>query len=244
MPLVYDDRVIGLITAGDLEGRVYNTYHINLLNLFSINAASALQNAILYQKDSQVLEELIQTKTYLESVLEHLEDHRNLALIGLVYGETIHYAKNKLGMADTIASNIIQGRYGDVSVDIKQNLKKVIDNIRDYFKVLGDMQRKAIDMPSPLPVNIHTVIEQVISSKRIGNNIMINLSYKAYDPMIFAPERQLRQVFFVIIQNSLDAMADRRGTLELRTQTVRQDDKSFIKVSISDMGLASLITSY
>src|SRR6185503_3719133 len=99
--LEFADEVIAIIAIDGLaESRRGQE---NLLNLYSNHAASILQNAILLEQNDDQIRELSETKDKLEMVLEHLEAHHNLAMIGLVFGESIHFAGNELGMAKAIA---------------------------------------------------------------------------------------------------------------------------------------------
>ncbi len=237
IPLVYSDEPIGLITVDQLENVPYTEDHKSLLELFKNHATSVFQNAILFQKNAERVKELTQTKEDLEIIVTHLQDHRNLAMIGLVYGETIHFAKNKLGMAKTKADNIIQGFYDNDPDEINNNAAKIIKYINSYLKVLNDTQRKALQSPEPTPIDIHKTLDQVIKSKRISSYIKIDMEKcRVANPIIYAPERQLRQVLFVIVDNALNAMRSGKGVLGLETQSMPGNGEKFIRIAISDTG--------
>jgi GAF domain-containing protein len=232
IPLLYRRDIIGLITVDHLERQFYGEDQGLLLELFSREAASVLQNAILFQQNTERIEELSQTKDYLQDVLDYLENQRNLALIGLVYGESIHYAKNQLGMAKARAANIVQGFYDHDLDELKRYAATIVDYINNYLQVLNDTQNAVLQ--SPAPVDLHRTLDYVIGSKRISLDVNVVRDYKA-DPVIYAPEQQLRQVFYVIVQNALDAM-EGKGTLGLKTETVALDDENYVQVSVSDTG--------
>ncbi len=237
IPLVYGDKVIGLITLDNIDQDIYKEDQRDLLELFATHAASAFQNALLFQQLTERVDELTRTKDYLESLLQYLEEHRNLALIGLVYGETIHHARNKLGMAKTIAANILQGEYGEDIQTIQKHTERLIRHINDYLQALNEAQQKALQTPSPTPLNVHHSLDHVVNSKQISSLIEIKKIYKANNPIVSAPERQLRQVFYVIVQNALDAMTSGQGLLTLTTDIVNYEDKVFFLVIISDTGV-------
>ena len=235
MPLIYVEKSIGLITIDSLEGVFPNGDYIRLLKLFSSHAASVLQNSIFFEQIKERIAELTQTQGHLESLIGYLKDHRNLALIGLVYGESFHYAENKLGMAKILATDVACGRYGHISSEIKACEEKIIEHINAYLKVLKDMKQKTLEEPFLTSLNLHQALEHVVASKQIVRH-KVKEEFNARNPTIFAPEAQLCQVFYVIIQNALDAMGTGKGTLTLSTQMVRNEDRKFIKVSISDTG--------
>jgi GAF domain-containing protein len=236
IPLVFGDDVIALITVDHLQQGLYSEDHKSLLELFTNHASSVLQNAILLQQNSERLEELAQTKDSLETVLDYLENQSNLALIGLVYGESIHYAKNQLGMAKSRADNIARGYYDQDPNELRKSAAKIIEYINSYLGVLDETQREALQSPSPKLVDVHRLLDQVIRSKRISRAITISREYRATDSLVHAPESQLRQVFYVIVQNALDAMKSGQGVLGIRTQLSEETGRTFVKVSISDTG--------
>lgn len=245
IPLVYQGNVVGLITIDHVQKTNYSDEVKKILGLFANHAAIQLQNAILHLKNQELLNnlhervfELSETKEYLETILSHLEDHRNLALIGLVYGESIHFARNKLGMAKAKADSIAVGHYGKAPKDVEDNARKIMDYINDYLHILDETQKEALQSPEPILLNIHDVLDNVIESKIISRHIEVRKLYRATQPAIHAPEVQLRQVFLVIVENALDAMkSERVGTLELKTKMLTDEiDERFIEISISDTG--------
>lgn len=236
VPLIYGDKVIGLITLDNIEQRIYTNDNKNLIDLFSSHAAGVFQNAILHRQLAEHVEELTQTKDHLETLLNYYNDYQNLALIGLVYGESIHYANNHLGMAKTIMKNIQIGDYDNVNT-VSKSAEKAVKYINDYLGVLKDIQQKALLAPSLDSVDIQALLSNVVESKRKSPEIVIKKIFNSNKPFVRAPEHQLRQVFYVIIQNAIDSMPGGVGTIEIRTETKRTNFVDYLLVSISDTGL-------
>jgi GAF domain-containing protein len=237
IPLFYSDKLICLITIDNMDEKKYDSDQENIINLFTYHAASALQNSILLEKLSEQVEQLTQTKSHLEELLRYFEDHRNLALIGLVYGESIHYAKNELGMAKTLAKNIQLGEYRNDVKTLAAKAESIANYITDYLAVLNKIHEKAVEEPSILPVDIHITLDKIISSKRRSREIKIIKEYGAKNSVIYAPERQLRQVFYVIIQNAIDAMSEGIGNLTIKSESRKYNDRQYLVIAISDTGV-------
>lgn len=233
IPLVYGELPIGFITMDQIQKGFYTEEHKTLLDLFAHHTTSVLQNAILFQQNAQQVEQLTQAMETLENALEFFESYRNLALIGLVYGETIHYAKNQLGMAGTRAADIARG-YVDSAEKIKEDATKIGNYIKRYLQVLDETQRVALESPEHGEIDIHQLLDELIATKRMGSRIQVRRAYGASRSIVRAP-KQLRQVFLVIIQNALEAM-DGEGILGLETVVERRKGLDFIRVSISDTG--------
>jgi formate hydrogenlyase transcriptional activator len=73
-PLVHQDRTLGLITAGRREGPPMNEAALELLTEVAHQVAIALDNAMAYQKISELKDQLAQEKLYLE---DEIRDERN-----------------------------------------------------------------------------------------------------------------------------------------------------------------------
>jgi two-component system NtrC family sensor kinase len=232
VPLLHGEKTIATITL-EPSDHLQPERQDNLLRLYSNHSASVLQNAIFLEQNEDQIRELSETKEKLELVLEHLEAHHNLAMIGLVFGESIHFAGNELGMAKTNARNIIQHVYASDS-ELEATCEKIIKYIDDYLNVLRDIQDEVM-APIASQINVHVTLDNTLGSKRVSDNIQIAKNYSLRDPRIWAPTRQLRQVFLVILQNALTAL-NGEGTLTLATKNLTIDGQNFIEVSIADTG--------
>ncbi len=235
-PLKVREKIVGVMICCYRAPHTFSEEEQVMIRLLASEVAIAIQNAILFQQNAQRVEELTQTKEYLETVLDHLEAHNKLALIGLVYGESIHSANSKLGMAMVKAADILED-YGDNDPqELKANARAIMDFIDSYLTEVNNFRKEALQLPDPVPVDLHRCLNQIIQSKRISRNIDIKWNLLATDALITAPENQLRQVFWVVIQNALDAMADGMGSLSLETNSEMIQHADFIRVSISDTG--------
>lgn len=192
-----------------------------------------LQNAISFQQKAERVAGLTEALDSLRIMMRFFQSYYNLALIGVVYGEDIHYAKNLLGMAAARANRIAEGRTIS-SEEIKKSAALVVSRIERYLLLVDEFQHAALRSPDHVRFNLHAMLDDVISSKRIGPDIVVRQDYKASSSTVFAPG-QLRQVFLVIIQNALDAI-NNNGVLTLGTEIEERDGTKYIKVSVSDTG--------
>lgn len=233
MPLVYGNEPIGLITVDYLHRDSFTPEHMKLLDIFVQHATSVLQNAILFQQKAERTVGFTEAKGYLEGILEFFRSYRNLALIGLVYGEDIHSAKNQLGIAAARANRIAQGVLDDPT-EIRIEVGKIVDAIERYIEMLTELQASALASPEYKQVNIHQMLDQVIATQTSNADVHFTQDYQAEPPIIHAPP-QLRQVFGVIIQNALDAMGE-HGMLGVATRNESRGATDFVLVSITDTG--------
>jgi nitrogen-specific signal transduction histidine kinase len=112
--------------------------------------------------------------------------------------------------------------------------RRIIKGIDDYLNVLKEIQDKVME-PTATEFNLHVTLDQALGSKRLSSNIDVSRNYHARNPKIWALQRQLRQVFLVVLQNAITAL-NGEGRLTLETKDVQVDGASFFEVSIADTG--------
>ena len=237
LPILQDSKCIGVLYVHDIESHVFSEDELSLLLNLVGHASIAINSARSLETERRRVEELRATKIQLERTINYLSDHRNLALIGLIYGETIHYAENKLGMAKANAASIFEGRHDNELDIIKLKSEKIFNFINEYMNILDETQRKAITSPEPIPANIHKLIDDVLETKKIGSLIRVEKIYAAKNPVTNCVDIQLTQVLFVVIDNAIKAIyASGGGILKITTEEISDNNLAFIKVSISDTG--------
>jgi len=239
IPLVFADETIGLITMDFTDEYKMSEDSEVILRIFSGQAAGIIKNALLSEQNRHRLEELTATQEQLDIVLKDFSEKQNLINIALVYGEDIHYAKSKLGYAKYRASAISHNRLGTVSEEIKQASEEIIKNINAYLKTLADTQRKVIETPPNANVDIHKLLDSVVKGKAQtlwNGEVSVKLFMRSKNPTINAPEKQLRQVFYVIIQNGIEAFDKPGGRLTISTEDMIIEKKQFVRVNIEDNG--------
>ena len=238
IPLFHRNDLIGIITLDHETPNFYKFFDADYLIPFVLQSANVFQNAKLLDSHIKKTNELKETQDYLEIVLTHLQSHQSLATIGLVFGETIHYAKSNLGLVKTLADNIIRGHHGKVNEDIKKELMKIITYIDDYLKIWIDTQNRAIGSPEPVEIDLVKLLDNVILAKKRKSNITFFQNYKFKDPApkIIGHENQLRQVFLVIVQNAIDAIGMSKGRIIINIYEKKSNSENRFFISIGDTG--------
>ncbi len=233
IPLFYDSRPVGFITLDHTQPGFYQPEIAELLKPFASHASIAVQKALLIEEFSMQVTQLTVTKNQLEDALNRLEEANNLAMIGLIYGEDIHLSNNRLGAAHQYAKNIATS--SEVPDRLRQQARRIQTNIDDFVSLIWKM-RQTIQPPYPVKVDIHSSLEKVINGLSISPDIKVRRQYNARNPLVIGLDRQLRQVFRVILYNSLSAMETGKGILTIKTNDIIANDFEYLLVSISDTG--------
>jgi len=236
LPLVYSDHVIGIVTVDMTSKYISENVSVELFDLFARHAASILRNTELLAETEEKVKELEEKTTYLEILTNSLDEYADLTRIGFVYGESIHFASRHLGAAKDDASEIPYLAVPHSVIDLADS---IVNEINEYLKVLDEFHRKAVSVPEPTKLSIHETLDRVVDSKRYR----LNQSKKSVDVTgywhtdleVNAPEKQLKQVFYVIVENAINAM--RSGdTLSFTTRPITIHDQPYIEIYINDTG--------
>ncbi len=99
LPLVFKDKVIGVITAQSFNKNAYTEYHLHILRNLAAYTAIALDNAEAYRRVHELL-------TDLKTTQEKLVTQSKLAALGALTAGIAHEIKNPLNFVNNFAELI------------------------------------------------------------------------------------------------------------------------------------------
>jgi len=230
VPLVVKDRATGVILVDNqASGRPLEPERLDSLQMFATQAALVLENAHLYFTIETNNRELLLIRERM------LESDRLAALSSLASGMA-HEIRNPLvsigGFARRIAKLVepnspLRG-YVEVIQEEVTRLEKLLREILDFtgenLSYYGDHElAKLIE---------DTLI--LVQRDLDANKIKIAREF-AQLPRLHCDDRQMKQVFYNLFQNAIQAMPH-GGTLSIRTFPVERPDGLYAAASISDTG--------
>jgi signal transduction histidine kinase len=230
VPLVVKDQATGVIVVDNQDsGRPLESEPLHVLQMFATQAALVLENAHLYSTIEANNRELLLIRERM------LESDRLAALSSLASGMA-HEIRNPLvsigGFARRIAKMVevnspLRG-YVEVIQEEVTRLEKLLREILDFtgenLSYYGDHEMaKLID-------------DTLILVQRDLDATKIKVAKEfAQMPRLHCDDRQMKQVFYNLFQNAMQAMAQ-GGTLTIRTYPVEKPDGLYEAVAISDTG--------
>jgi signal transduction histidine kinase/ligand-binding sensor domain-containing protein len=120
LPLIHQDRVIGVITTQSFKKDAYSAYHVNLLRNLATYAAIAIDNASAYRQ-------LNATLSKLQNMQQQLVQQEKLASLGQLTAGIAHEIKNPLNFVNN---------FSELSIEL-------VDEVRDEIRrVTADQGRK------------------------------------------------------------------------------------------------------
>jgi signal transduction histidine kinase len=117
LPLIAQDRVLGIITVQSLNRNAYTEYHLNILENLAAYTTIALDNADAYRRLNATLDDLQATLERLRSTQEQLVVQEKLASLGALTAGIAHEIKNPLNFVNNFA---------ELSLEILQELREEI----------------------------------------------------------------------------------------------------------------------
>ena len=217
--LLGNENIIGVLNVESRRLDNFNDLHQSLLERLASLVIIAIDSA-------RKVDELERTQKY-------LKDSQSLAIIGLLYGEDLHLANNKLGAAQQFAKNIIE--YAENVEQARDWAQKISKNIGMVLNVIEEM-RVTVNPPSPVAMDIRERVNEVLEDTPISKGIKIIRDYdNIADPTIIGYHRQVGQVFRVVIYNALDAI-EGDGVLTIKANELIEHNKRYVQVKVSDTG--------
>lgn len=229
IPIFSKDTLVGLLLMGPKRsGELYFNDDLKLLGIIAQEAGIAIDNARLYHRLQQQMEELktMQTQQLLQSA--------KLASIGELATNIAHEINNPLTSILGFATLLLKET---PESDRRRKDLKIIESeamrSRDIVRNLLDFARSK--EPKREPVDINEVIRNTLALIRYyaeKSNVLIKEEYQEV-PKAAMDVNQMKQVFVNMIKNALEAMPQ-GGELRIKTQWLPKEQG--VEVLLEDTG--------
>lgn len=239
VPLSVREEVIGAIeVVNRLEGR-FTEDDLNLLSSIAASVAIAIENARLYTRIKSYAEELARSHA-------QLVQSAKLAATGKLAASIAHEINNPLQavqsciylVADGLGSEDPNRQYLDIARDELGRIATILRSMIDFYRPSKEGRK---------PTDINEVLQSVLTlmSKRIQQSqVTLKTTFAPELPCVTAISDHLKQVFFNIILNAIEAMPE-GGELYVNTSLVSSkadlalldQEEDFIQVEFRDTGV-------
>lgn len=176
LPLVYNERVTGVITAQSFRKNAYTAYHLTMLRNLAAYSAIALDNADAYRKLRDVVEDLKATQ-------EKLVTQSKLAALGALTAGIAHEIKNPLNFVNNFAELIID----------------LVDELREQF--LKQQEKFAKDERAEIEVILTTLQQNALKVQEHGKRADSIVKSMLQHSRGKAGERQLTDLNAVLAED-------------------------------------------
>jgi PAS domain S-box-containing protein len=217
IPLIHQERVIGALAIIDHVGRLFTEEEIGLAQAFADQAATALENAHLYQELQRAYDKLSHTQ-------DQLIHAQKMEAVGRLAGGIAHDFNNLLtvimGRADLVLSRL-RGRD-----HLRRNLELILsaaDSAASLTRQLLAFSRGQVLLPEVTDLNAVVVNVSTMLQWLIGEDIQVSIHLGRDLGRIKADPGRLEQVLMNLAVNARDAMR-LGGQLTIETCDVELDE--------------------
>jgi signal transduction histidine kinase/CheY-like chemotaxis protein len=241
VPLMQQDEVIGVLSVGDSAGRVFTEEEIHLAQAFADQAATALENARLFQETQHAYRDLTQTQAQLIQA-------QKMEAVGRLAGGVAHDFNNLL--------TVIIGRTQLLLLRLpsENQARRDAELIRSTARRAAELTQQLLafsrrQILQPRLLNLNTLVANLSTMLRrlIGEDIELVTAISPSPGWVNADPGQIEQVLMNLTINARDAMPQ-GGQLSIETANVLLDRPAseelpdllpgrYVRLSVRDTGV-------
>src|SRR6266705_2750660 len=235
VPLLLQDQVIGAVVLyGDRPYQV-SRRDTFLLSTAAIQAAMAIQNALLFaevkdknaalERVNHIKSQFLATVTHeLRTPLHSIISYGALILEGFVDGELTAEQEDHI----------------QFMVRRAEDLSHLVDDMLDLSKIEADRIEVKLE-----PVNLEPCLQEVVSQlKPMANSKVLHLSLEIEPklPLAQADSHRVRQVAINLVSNALKFTE--KGGITISCKQLRDQDMLYVSVTDTGVGVSPAALSY
>lgn len=262
LPLILQDRLLGVITIQSFHKNAYTDYHLNVLQNLASYTSIALDNADAYDKLNDTVNKLNATLNDLKSTQEKLVTQEKLASLGALTAGIAHEIKNPLNFINNfsdVSNELLDELMVEIKNDNKKEIPEIVGNLKQNLEKITNHGKRADSIVKGMLLHsrgragekaltdINDLLDQYAALAYHGMRALdkdFNISFeKDYDKTIekinVVPQ-DISRVFLNIINNACYAAHDKKEKTEngfiplIKISTKNLGDK--VEVRIQDNG--------
>lgn len=239
VPMIYEEKVRGVITLSKLGLKQFNHSHLGLLNILANEAIGAVENAKLF-------EDLKRAYSKLKTTQDQLIQSEKLNALGEMAGGVAHDFNNVLG-AILGRAQLMQLSASDPK--IKKGLSLIEQAAVDGAETVRRIQEftRVRTDEAFVRVNINEIIKQSVEmtkhkwkdqAQEKGIVIEIKTDLGKLDPIVAGNPSELRETFTNIIFNAIDFMP-KGGRIKISTK--RKGNSVLLSFADTGVGMSEAV---
>ncbi len=246
-PLLVENTVFGVFIVARKSKNNFSSGECEFLRQLTEHVALAAHQTQLYDALQKAYEDLRLTQ---QAVMQQ----ERLRALGQMASGIAHDINNAISPAALYTESLLETE-PNLSSQARKHLETIqrsLDDVAETVARMREFYRQREPQLALVPVNINTLMQQVIDLTRARWNdmpqkkgilIQIHTELEADLPLVMGIESEIREALINLIFNAVDAMPS-GGTLTLRTQLIEQPTLTAeitaaqnIQIEIADTGI-------
>lgn len=243
VPLQTKGHTIGAVEVMNKKNGTFNEDDLSALQALAIPAATAIENAQLYEKQIKTIKRLAETQS-------QLVQSAKLAAVGELAAGIAHEINNPLTSIIGLTSLLLDlPEFSAAKNEAYEDLQIVNEEARRARDIVRSLLNFArADRPRRQPVDFNQLIDEAILlvyTKNISQKITLDKQLTSL-PQMYLDVNQMKQVIVNLLNNAIQSMADneeRPARLSITTQLkqtsnhdINEKAGQFVTCHISDTG--------
>jgi len=265
LPIMIENRVLGIISAQSFKKNAYTQYHFDMLNNLANYTAIAFENALAYDQINKANSEL-------KAAQAQLVQSEKMASLGQLTAGIAHEIKNPLNFVNNFAeltvdlANELSEELDKLSELLpdkeKEYLLEITNDIRSNAKKINDHGKRADSIVRGMllhsrgksgdkqPTDINALLAEYVNlgyhgmrAQDPGFNIKIESGYDDQVGMVNVVPQNISRVFLNIINNACYSTNQKKKELKdayfpvLSVSTKNMDNKVEIRIRDNGKGI-------
>ncbi|MBC7222883.1 MAG: GAF domain-containing protein, partial [Anaerolineae bacterium] len=238
-PLITRGRIIGQLAVFHPQPGFYTADHASLLLGFANQAAAAIENARLYDRLREQMQELHRAQT-------RLLQAEKLSAIGQLVSGVAHELNNPLTSVLGYAQMLL--RRAPADEETRHHLERIATQAARAARIVRNLLDFAREQPPAKRwIHLNDLLDRTLALRAYEMQVSNITVVKDYDPELphtMADPQQMQQVFLNIVLNAEQALEGQEdGRLVVRTRLreagpsgTGQGGRRFIRVEFEDNG--------
>jgi len=247
VPLQSRDHLLGVLQANAVlvEHRI-DRDDLKLLSAIGVQAGTALENALLYEKLATEKAALHEAHERLKSAHDGLVQSEKLAAVGRLTAGIVHDVKNPMAIiltyAELLEKQLKEHRIEKVGdMDVLDSLKTIQEGVLHCNEIINRLLQFAKQAPpAKCLIHINELVENTVvflSHEMSKARVQPDKRLAADLPPILADANQIRQVLLNILINAIQSLDTKDGKIAIITEKEQSNGKTFVVCRIQDDGM-------
>ncbi|KAA0227956.1 GHKL domain-containing protein [candidate division KSB1 bacterium] len=232
LPLVSQERVLGIITIQSFQKNAYTPFHLNLMQNLAAYTSIALDNADAYRR-------LDATLQHLKATQQQLVTQEKLASLGALTAGIAHEIKNPLNFVNNFASLLVElaeelrdelapeqhalsaekrAALDEILASVQQNSQKIVEHGKRADSIVRSMLQLSRGKAGERePADINALLDEALNltyhglrARDTSFNIRIEKQYDDAIGKIEVVPQDLQRVFLNLINNGCYAVHQKK----------------------------------